>query len=117
MIARGDIVLVDFPFSSGSPGKIRPALVVQNDKDNNRLRDTIVALISGNVKRANETTQLLVDPATSTGAASGLHGPSAIICNQVYTIRQTLIVRKIGELSNEAMSEIADCLKEAMQLS
>ena len=61
MAARGDVVLVDFPFSSGAPGKIRQTLVVQNDADNGRLRDTIVALISGNTKRISEPTQLLVD--------------------------------------------------------
>ena len=117
MNARGEVVLVDFPFSSGSPGKIRPTLVIQNDTDNKRLRDTIVALISGNIQRVAEPTQLLVDPATTTGASSGLHGPSAIICNQLYTIRQHLVLRKIGELSDAEMSEVDDCLKTAMQLS
>jgi mRNA-degrading endonuclease toxin of MazEF toxin-antitoxin module len=48
-IKRGDVVLVDFPYPSGSGGKVRPALVLQNDADNARLLNTIVAQITGNV--------------------------------------------------------------------
>jgi len=117
MTARGDVVLVDFPFTSGAPGKIRPALVIQNDTDNARLRDTVVALISGNTRRIAEPTLLLVDPATPDGATSGLHGPSAVICNQLYTMRQHLVVRKIGELSTDLMDQVDDCLKAALELT
>jgi mRNA interferase MazF len=117
MNARGDVVLVDFPFSSGSAGKIRPTLVVQNDSDNYRLGDTIVVLISGNIQRVDEPTQLLVDPALPTGASSGLHGSSAIICNQLYTVRQDLLLRKIGELTEDVMTQIDECLKAALQLT
>jgi mRNA-degrading endonuclease toxin of MazEF toxin-antitoxin module len=42
--SRGDIVLIDMPFSGGGGSKIRPVLVVQNDRDNQRLSNTIVAL-------------------------------------------------------------------------
>jgi len=30
-VRRGDVVLVDFPFSAGGGAKVRPALVIQND--------------------------------------------------------------------------------------
>lgn len=40
---RGDVVLVDFPYTSGPHSKVRPAGVVQNDRDNQRLSKTIVA--------------------------------------------------------------------------
>ncbi len=35
-VQRGDIVLLDYPYLSGG-AKMRPALVVQNDRDNRRL--------------------------------------------------------------------------------
>ena len=41
-VRRGDVVLVDYPFTTGG-GKVRPALVVQNDRDNGRLMNTIIA--------------------------------------------------------------------------
>src|SRR5690349_5778057 len=43
---RGDVVLVDFPFASGGGSKVRPALVVQNDRNNALLQDTIVVPIT-----------------------------------------------------------------------
>jgi mRNA interferase MazF len=42
---RGDVVILDHPFTDGSASKVRPALVVQNDRDNRRVTNTIVALI------------------------------------------------------------------------
>jgi len=40
---RADVVLVDWPFSRGHGSKIRPALVVENNADNQRLTNTIIA--------------------------------------------------------------------------
>ena len=45
-VNRGDVVLVDYPFTTGG-AMMRPALVVQNDRDNARMTNTIVAQISG----------------------------------------------------------------------
>ena len=68
---RGDVVIIDSPFSTGKSSKVRPALVVQNDRDNRRITNTIVAFITGNLKRSAEPTHLLIDPATADGARSG----------------------------------------------
>jgi mRNA interferase MazF len=57
---RGEVVLVDFPFSSGGGAKVRPALVVQNDRDNQRLVNTIVAQITSITYRAIQPTQVLI---------------------------------------------------------
>lgn len=116
MTKRGDIVLVAFPFTDRPVNKVRPALVVQNDEDNRRLRKTIVAMISGNLRRAAESTHLLVDPSTSEGASSGLHGPSVVACVNLYTVEQSSIIRTIGSLSEPAMRRVNGCLKTALDL-
>ena len=77
---RGDVVIVDFPFTSGTASKLRPALIVQNDREIRRITKTIVSMITGNLRRANEDTHCLVDPGTSDGASSGLNGPSLVSC-------------------------------------
>ena len=41
----GEAVLADFPYSDHTVSKVRPALVVQADAWNQRLDDTILALI------------------------------------------------------------------------
>jgi mRNA-degrading endonuclease toxin of MazEF toxin-antitoxin module len=50
-VNRGDVVLVDYPFTTGG-AKVRPALVVQNDRDNARITNTIATIIQGNDLRS-----------------------------------------------------------------
>jgi len=51
-LKRGAVVLVRFPFSSGTDAKVRPALVVQADWNNRRITNTILAMITtGQTKR------------------------------------------------------------------
>ena len=56
MVQRGDVVLVDYPYSDRTGSKFRPCLVVQNDLNNQRLDDTILATIS-RTSRAQADTQ------------------------------------------------------------
>src|SRR5271165_155738 len=88
---RGDIVLLDYPYADGSGSKVRPALVVQNDRDNQRLTNTIVALITKNVSRVHEPTQLLIDVSTPEGRQSGLNQTSAVTCGNLFTVAQTKV--------------------------
>ncbi|NOZ40306.1 MAG: type II toxin-antitoxin system PemK/MazF family toxin [Planctomycetes bacterium] len=113
---RGEVVLVDFPYTDGSASKVRPALVVQNDRDNARLRDIVVALITGNTSRSHEPTQHLVDPNMPEGASSGLHGASSVLCRHLYTVRLSLVIRTIGYLPAVEMKAIDQCLKAALGL-
>jgi mRNA interferase MazF len=112
---RGDIVTVDFS-QYDLADKVRPALVVQNDRDNGRMTKTIVALITGNVRRTTEDTQYRLAPAHPDFSASGLRRESAVNCSNLYTIRQADVTRVIGRLSPATMEEIADCLKAALDL-
>lgn len=114
---RGDVVIVDFPFTSGTQGKVRPALVVQNDRENRKLAKTIVAMITGNLRRAAEPTHLLVDPSTTEGAASNLHGKSLVSCINLYTIEQANIVRIVGHLPPGTMAKVDLCLRESLGLT
>jgi mRNA-degrading endonuclease toxin of MazEF toxin-antitoxin module len=45
-VRRSEIVIIDHPFSDASGSKVRPALVVQADKRNAVLTETIVAFIT-----------------------------------------------------------------------
>ena len=49
---RGDVVLADFPFQDTPGSKVRPAVVVQNDADNQSLANTVLAMITGNLTTA-----------------------------------------------------------------
>jgi mRNA-degrading endonuclease toxin of MazEF toxin-antitoxin module len=117
MIQRGDIIIVAFPYVSGGGGKNRPALIVQCDRNNGRLQNTIVAMITGNVRlAATEPTQLLIDPATSEGKSSGLAYPSAVKCENLSTISQGDVIRRLGSIPPSLMARVDFCLKEALGL-
>jgi mRNA interferase MazF len=116
-ISRGDVVLLNYPFSSGRGTKIRPALVVQGDVNNHRLTNTIVAMITRTIQRVGfVSTQYLLDPATREGAAAGVLHPSAVTCENLLTVEQQLVLRKIGSLSPPAMQQINACLNAALDL-
>lgn len=113
---RGDVVIVEFPYADGGRGKNRPALVVQNDRDNLRLTNSVVAMISGSLRHSGEPSQLVIDPKTPEGRTSGLHGPSVVKCNNLYTIRQIDVQRTIGRLSNDLLDQVDQALKVALGL-
>jgi mRNA interferase MazF len=115
-VKRGDVVLVNWPFSSGTGTKPRPALVVQNDRDNARLTNTILAMITSVTRRTPEATQLLIEVSTPDGARSGLHRDSIVNCVNLFTIEQVKILRTIGKLSAQLLQQVNDCLKAALEL-
>jgi mRNA-degrading endonuclease toxin of MazEF toxin-antitoxin module len=92
-------------------------VVVQNDHDNQRLANTVVAMISGNIEHAAEATQLLIDPGTPAGRSSGLHGPSVVKCCNLFTVAQDDVQRVIGRLSDSMIAGLEQCLKAALGLT
>jgi mRNA interferase MazF len=114
---RGDVVLVRFPFSSGSGGKLRPALVVQNDRNNRRLANVILAAITTRTHHAGEPTQLLVDPASTDGRSSGLKHVSCVSCENLATVEQQLIVRRLGHLPEAVMRQVNECLINSLDIA
>src|SRR5262249_52674772 len=103
-VKRGDVVLLDHPFSDASGAKVRPALVVQNDSRNARLTDTIVTLITKNLSHVGkDPTQLLIDLTTAAGQASGLRVNSAVKCGKLYTVHEDAIQKKLGFLPSALM--------------
>ena len=116
-VNRGDVLILDHPFSSGAGSKVRPALVVQNNARNAILTNTIVAMITRNLSRIGiDPTQLLIDVSTAEGQQSGLLANSAVTCGNLFTIHEHLVQKKIGELSDATMKQIDDCLRVTLSL-
>jgi mRNA-degrading endonuclease toxin of MazEF toxin-antitoxin module len=117
MNQRGDIVHVEIPFYDRPGSKERTAVVIQCDRNNRRLLSTLVAGITRNTSRVGrEPTQFLIDPAAPEGASSGLAAPSAVKCENLYTVSQTRIRRTVGRLSDVLTRRLNDCLKAALEL-
>jgi mRNA interferase MazF len=115
-VERGDVVLVDYPYVAGGGTKVRPVLVIQNDRDNQRLPNTIVAQITSVTRRALESTQLLIEIATPEGQQSGLRQDSVVNCVNLLTLDRGKILRNLGSLSDDLMQKVNECLRAALQL-
>jgi len=116
-LRRGDIVLVQYPFSSGTGSKMRPALVVQPDENNRRLSNVILAPITTTIHRQNQPTQYLLDHSSPAGKAAGLRHTSVVSCENLSTVAQSLVQRRLGELPTASMQHVNECLKSALGLT
>ncbi len=116
-VQRGDVILVNYPFASGTGSKVRPAVVVQCDRNNARLDNTIIAQITSRTRHTKtEPTQLLIEASSPAGQQAGLLIDSAVSCENLYTVRQDTITRIIGDIPNEIMQRIAECLLKSLEL-
>jgi mRNA interferase MazF len=115
MVSRGQIVVVDFAVA-GMPQKVRPVVVVQADAYNQKMANTVVAMITTNLSRATEPTHLLIDVTTPEGQQAGLLHTSVVNCNTLTTVRQDEVLRVLGSLPAALMQQIDQCLKVALAL-
>jgi mRNA interferase MazF len=114
-LKRGDVVVVDF-LPTRPAAQVRPALVVQNDRDNSRTDNTIVVQITTNLSRAGHDTQLLIDPHHPAWQASGLLRPSVVNGSCLAYVEQQDVLRVIGCLTDDAMLQVNECLRAALGL-
>jgi mRNA interferase MazF len=91
-------------------------LVVQNDQNNRRMANTILVTISTNLTRAHEATQVLIDVTTPEGRQSGLTRTSVVSCENLLTVRQSHIQRRIGSLPDSLMRKVDAALKASLAL-
>jgi mRNA interferase MazF len=117
-VSRGDVVLLDFPFSDASGRKVRPAVVVQSDAHNRRMASTIVVLITKTIGRAGrQATQFLIRKDSIEGAAAGLHFDSAVICTNLYTVHEKFVRFRIGRLHDSLAPKLDGSLKAALGIA
>jgi len=111
---RGDVLLVDWPYSDMTGAKLRPAVVVQAGFLNSLIDDTVYVAVTG-TRHGIPGTEVELDPAVET--SSGLLKKSYASCTNFLTRDQTLIHHKLGILSDATMLLISDCLKQVLDLS
>ncbi|MEO8211517.1 MAG: type II toxin-antitoxin system PemK/MazF family toxin [bacterium] len=90
---KWEIILVPFPFTDLSATKKRPLLIISPDEFNSS-EDLVIAFITSNISDQLRIGDCLINEWKS----SGLPKPS-IIRMKFTTISKSIIVKKIGELS------------------
>lgn len=111
-IRRGDIIIVNFnPVIGSEQGKIRPALVIQNDIGNIYSKLTIVAPLTGKYYL-----KYLPFHVRLSASESSLKKDSTILLNQIRTIDKSRIIKKIGKLDKQIMKQVDAAIKISLDL-
>jgi mRNA interferase MazF len=113
---RGDLVLCQVPMPSTQlqEFKIRPAVIVSSNPLNSRLDDVMVVPCTSKTKRPLTETQYLITGNEIT--TLGIRVESIIRCESIFTLNQSMILRRLGILSAETIKELNFCLMKALQL-
>lgn len=112
--SRGDIVPMLYPNSDLVTAKKRPALVVQRDDLNSGLPQVIIAMLSSRTFRASHPSRVLIERDDPAFAQTGLLGDTVLRTDNLATVLETEIERRIGHWSK--MVEADDALRHTLSL-
>lgn len=106
-MAKGDIVLITFPFTDLSGSKLRPVVILADTN-----LDLTVCFITTQIGW-QEATDVVMTPT----ATNGLRKPSLIRTSKIATLDRALAKGLLGRLSGQEVNELNAKLKQLFQLS
>lgn len=107
---RGDIIIVEYPFTNRSGSKHRPALVVQSDAVSSR--DVLIAAISASA--AITRARVAINPVTET--KSNLRMPCVVRGENITMVEMSMVLGSIDSLSKRTMRSVDQCLRRSLGL-
>ena len=111
-IKRGDILLVNFePVKGSEQGRVRPAIVIQDNLLNKFSPLTIVAPITSKVYEKEYPTNVFIKKEDSV-----LNTDSTVLLNQIRTIDKRRIIKKLGALNTFLMNKVDMAIKICLAL-
>jgi len=108
MYKQGDILLIPIPYSDLTSNKKRPVLVLSNDDYNTKTEDIIVAAITSNIT-SKEYSILISNKDMQEG---NLHVNSCIRVDKIYTLSQSIVIKKFGAVKPEIINNVKEKLRE-----
>ena len=105
---RGDVVLVQFPFTDLTTTKKRPALVISTDLYNQSQINLIIAAITSQTHRLG-----IGDCFIQNWRAAGLVKPSQVKAI-IAPIEQSLVLKKLGTLASNDMEIVEQALAKVL---
>ena len=97
---RGDFILALFPDSNLQTAKKRPVLIVQADDLQTNLPQLIVAMVTSNLSRKDHQSRVFIELSTPIGRESGLLSDSVIATDNLATLDERFIYKRLGKLSD-----------------
>ncbi len=100
----GDVVLVRFPQTDLSEGKLRPALVVALAPG--RHPDTLLALITSRIYQAIPGFDEIIAAGDGDFAQTGMKTASAVRLTRLATVERTAPDARLGSIGDERLRDI-----------
>jgi mRNA interferase MazF len=113
VVTKGDIVLVDFPFTDLSQTKLRPAIVLWISSIGEDV--TLCAITSQNVRNLlnEEFSVLSSEPGFQ---ETGLRVDSKVKVTRIATLNRQMVVRRLGKLGDEYLNTLNTKIIQTFQL-
>ena len=105
-MAKGDIVLITFPFTDLSGSKLRPAVVLADN-----ILDLTTCFITTQIGWHEPTDVILIPNATNR-----LKKQSLIRTNKIATLDRILVKGLLGKLTQHELTDLNNKLKILLQL-
>ncbi len=111
VLSKGDLVLINFNPSKGQEmGKLRPAVVVSNDQDNEILPTIIVIPLSTVLLDDSEPYRLRIK------ARDRLEKDSDACVNEVRALSKVRVVELLGSLNVSELKQLVSCLCQVLSV-
>ncbi|MCU0549092.1 MAG: type II toxin-antitoxin system PemK/MazF family toxin [Leptolyngbya sp. Prado105] len=110
---KGDIILVNFPFTDLSQTKLRPALVLWISPNG---EDLVVCAITSQNLSTLQPEDFLIEPSDAEFAQTGLRVASKIRLTRIATLQKSFSVRRLGNLGAEQRKNLNARLLQVFQV-
>jgi mRNA interferase MazF len=113
-IAKGDIILVPFPFTDLSETKLRPAVVLWVDPKG---QDVTLCFISSQSIDQVTDDEFVILPSDEEFEQTGLKSPSKVRVARIVTLERSLLQRRLGQLGSQHLQQLNLCLVKAFRVN
>ncbi len=110
---KGDIVLVQFPFTDLSQTKLRPAVVLLENTSLNEV--TLCFISSQNIENISDE-EFVLDTSDAEFIGTGLRVASKVRVTRIVTLQRQLIIRRLGKLGVKQIQILNAIMLQAFQL-
>jgi mRNA interferase MazF len=112
-LTKGDVVLVEFPFTDLSQVKLRPAIVLFA---NAALNEVTLCFISSKSMDTLTAEEFALKPTDPEFSGTGLRVASKARVTRIVTLQNQLVRRRLGQLGDGYTQQLDHLLKQAFQI-
>jgi mRNA interferase MazF len=107
MYEQSDIVLVPVPFTDLSSQRRWPVIIISNNDYNQKTNDLVVVAMTSNPVEVDYSFTI-----TSSDLVQGqLNRPGKVRVDKIYTLSQSIIVKKFGQVDINVLNKIRHLLQ------